>query len=674
MKYRLRHWRPLLICALCLCSAVGSAEEDAGLRSVFAEGAGCRALGLGDAGAALPDDGSVLFRNPGALGLLPRLEVQAGHSNLIGLGFGEQYFSITVPSWRWGVVALGYRHFGVGGIEERNEFNHLVADDLSDSEMQISLAYGKAFSGAWSLGGALKLRRQELAGLVGNGIGLDLGVFLKPARILGREEGLLRFFNLGIALRNAVEPAIKLDQVAVPDPGSLRIGLACVVPIGRGQRITGVVDLERVAEMSARLQAGLEYRIQMLSLRAGYLRDHMTAGVGLTWNDMTCDYTWEDNELEQVHRFGVNLHFGQTVSERRQAVLDAEDAALHRQLEETFNRRQRERIERLIAESEEAIDRRDFELALSTLSTVNALDPDNEKVTGLSALAHLARAELQEGQGKLASAEIEYRRSLTYAPGYQRALAGLARCQAESDRLAVRSEELRLRFSAAMDAFTEDRLIAASTIFAEILQTRPDDAEAAAMLVRIRQVIDQRIPVLLERAQDSIRAESFDRAEGHLDQVNAYDPAHPELERLRNSLAEARLAATQRRADATATSIPVEQVSPAPAKRELSTVDRRELADLYSRGQNAATAGRMDEALHYWELVWAKAPDYQQVAGYLLDEYLMRGMEVFAEGRLEDAVELWQQALRIDVADERALGYLARANEQLAHTREILND
>jgi Flp pilus assembly protein TadD len=59
------------------------------------------------------------------------------------------------------------------------------------------------------------------------------------------------------------------------------------------------------------------------------------------------------------------------------------------------------------------------------------------------------------------------------------------------------------------------------------------------------------------------------------------------------------------------------------------------------------------------------------VAEYLKREYLTRGMEHFAAGRVEEAMSHWQKALAIDPADERARGYMARAQTQVARMREL---
>jgi len=107
----------------------------------------------------------------------------------------------------------------------------------------------------------------------------------------------------------------------------------------------------------------------------------------------------------------------------------------------------------------------------------------------------------------------------------------------------------------------------------------------------------------------------------------------------------------------------------APAGPRLSD---REIEDLYQRGLAALRAQRDDDALRYLELVWSSRPDYREAAAYLKREYLTRGMEAFAAGRLDAAVELWQRVLRVDPNDERARGYLDRVQKQRERSREIL--
>ena len=93
---------------------------------------------------------------------------------------------------------------------------------------------------------------------------------------------------------------------------------------------------------------------------------------------------------------------------------------------------------------------------------------------------------------------------------------------------------------------------------------------------------------------------------------------------------------------------------------------------MYSRGVAAMKADRDEEAIQYFELVWSIDPKHQGAVEYLKREYLMRGMELFADGRLGEAVAVWEEALRVDPNDERVHGDLTRAREQIARTRQIL--
>ena len=115
-------------------------------------------------------------------------------------------------------------------------------------------------------------------------------------------------------------------------------------------------------------------------------------------------------------------------------------------------------------------------------------------------------------------------------------------------------------------------------------------------------------------------------------------------------------------------------VAIAPKPPALSKKKQKDLADLYKRGMTAMEEGRLDDALRYWELVWLGNPEYEGVADHLKREYLLRGLESFSRGSLDEAILLWEKALNVDPKDEKTIGYLARAREQLSRSREILGE
>jgi tetratricopeptide (TPR) repeat protein len=215
-----------------------------------------------------------------------------------------------------------------------------------------------------------------------------------------------------------------------------------------------------------------------------------------------------------------------------------------------------------------------------------------------------------------------------------------------------------------MDAFASDDLRTARQGFAAVLGETPEDTEAEAMLRRTEIAIGRRASQLLEGAQRSLRSGLPADAQTLLDQAARLDPDAPGLGAVRAALARAQQPPPTDRATA-----------PKRAERpSVSRLDDRELERLYSKGLAAYEQRRLDDAVRYWELVWSSRPGYREVNDLLKREYLTRGIEAFGAGRLEEAIAHWQKVLRIDPADERARGYLARAQKQMARSREILEE
>lgn len=96
-----------------------------------------------------------------------------------------------------------------------------------------------------------------------------------------------------------------------------------------------------------------------------------------------------------------------------------------------------------------------------------------------------------------------------------------------------------------------------------------------------------------------------------------------------------------------------------------------EMLRIYTEGLAAQKSGRYDLALDHWERVWAADPEFEDVADLLLKEYLVRGLESFAAGSLDDAITSWEKARRIRPESPRVQAYLARALEQRARTAPV---
>ncbi|MGH2570647.1 MAG: tetratricopeptide repeat protein, partial [bacterium] len=288
----------------------------------------------------------------------------------------------------------------------------------------------------------------------------------------------------------------------------------------------------------------------------------------------------------------------------------------------------------------------------------------------LATAALFEMAKLREAEGDFADALILYGKVLADDPSHRTAIEGRDRCRARSDERAERTARIGRFFSAALDAFASGDLASARARLREILELAPEDTEAATMLARTDAAIAVRVTDLLDRARRNLDRGLLADAEAALDEARGLGAASSALASLTAELGKAEEGMSAKAGWRRTTGDP----APSPKAPALSRKKRKEIEDLYRLGQEALDAGEHDDAMRYWELVWLADPSHQNVADYLKQEYLMRGLEAFSRGNLDRAIEQWEKALDVDPADEKTVGYLARAREQVTRAREILGE
>lgn len=656
--------------------SVAGALDDGGGRSVFAIGAGNRALGMGGAYCAIADDASGAIWNPGGLGWVERRQLALTQTSLYGLGFSEQYAGLVMPHHRYGTFAAVLRRFAVEGIEGRDDRGALLDDDLSDNELEIAFAYGRAVGPHLTCGASVKLQRQDLAGYSDGAIGLDLGLLARPLGMIsdGSHDGGLTF---GLAIRNAVAPRMRLDQDHVPDPTAVRAGLAWQRHLTSSVALLTSIDVERTRGMDRRLHAGAEASLfDVIALRAGSFAGCLTAGAGIRWQGVAVDYQYEDNQLGGISRLGVGLAFGPTIDESRQLAQARAAAAMQQRMDELLARRSREQAGELAVGAREALADGEWERALDLAGTLAVFQPDHAELVGLQVAAWRGKAAADKAAGDAASGIVCLSRALALAPADSVLSRELAEARRDDAERSERSQRARAAFDAAIDAFARDDLATAGEGFAAILAANPDDPAAGAMLSRTRDACDRRVGQLLADGLSDLAAGRTEAVAARLDEMRRLAPRSPAIAELEAQLAKRRAApvpaSRPEGSRAMATYAAPAPVAAAPAPQPARTAaEERELAALFARGVAAIDAGRHQDAVRYWELVWSAAPDYGNVAGHLAREYLAMGMEEYAGGNLNRAIENWQRALTLAPDDARARGYLARARDQLNRMQNL---
>ncbi|HET9234815.1 MAG TPA: PorV/PorQ family protein [Candidatus Eisenbacteria bacterium] len=652
----------LTVFAACLSVQIAFAAEDGGTRSPFAYGAGNRALSMGGAFTALADDPSAPLWNPGGLGFVPRRQVAATGASLYGLDMREAFAGVVLPDWRYGTLALTFRHLGVGGIEGRDDRNSITDPSLSNQQMELTFSYGRPIGKAISLGGSIKMEQQSLAGYGDAAFGLNVGALAYPGMLISPETDWLQRVGVGASLRNVFNSSLRLDQEAVTDPASLRLGTAYRHPFSGGRSAVVAIDFESGSSVPATVHAGLEVRLHPLfALRTGLTGGGYSAGAGINWKDFGFDYVFEDNQLGSVHRFGITVGFGHTVEESRLAALRSEEDRLAARLEQAFAEREAARVQELLDASETARNVGRYDEALEILNAAATLVPDHAVVRAHRMQCLREKAGYLETRGQFGEAALTYGRLQDLAPEDSVARDNVLRCREESARRAARSEAVQRIFTTSLDAFSSGDLVAARDGFRKILDMQPGDQEASAILALTEDTIEARVKDLLEKTTRLQQTGLLADAEASLTEAKRYGTS-PAIRRAEVSLESAKRSRTKPG---------VERGSAHATPRPRTPEAQRELEELYKHGMTAMQRGRADDALRYWELAASIDPGYQQLRDYLKREYLMRGLDAFAAGRLDEAVALWEKALRVDPSDETAKGYLNRARQQQNRAREI---
>lgn len=281
-------------------------KEDGGQPGGFlAAASSARPLAMGGAHTAVADDASAPFWNASGLAQIQRYDLVTYYSRLgsdANIGSG----AFALPTRRFGTFGLNVVGLRSGSFRRRDALNR----DLGEFENNASaylFSQARNFGAAWSGGYTLKAVRQEIAGFSDTGYGLDLGAMMRPHPL----------WQVGLAVQNAVQPALKLKSSTEKLPMEVRMG-------GRyapAPRLTLAADVSVLEDRSPELSLGTEWKVsEPLALRVGANDREISAGVGMTAGDLGVDYAFGfphasvvRTELGSSHRISFHMRFGTNV-------------------------------------------------------------------------------------------------------------------------------------------------------------------------------------------------------------------------------------------------------------------------------------------------------------------------------------------------------------------------
>jgi tetratricopeptide (TPR) repeat protein len=608
-----------------LAGPVAAQEGTGGTRSIFALGAGSRAIAMGGAFSAAGDDASVLLYNPAALALNRYTSVLATHARLFSgwSDAGYDFLGFVYPTVSAGAFGAGFMTAGTDGIRGFDEWSRETGE-LTYRESQAVIAYAYTlpwrYAGAVTAGSSVKMLSQRVGDYSDTGTGVDVGFVFRPRWV----EGL----SLGCNLQDIVGAEIKLVSVSEPVDRTIMIGAGYARAFGNGSAVLLAAQMDAPERGDSRFRAGAEYRFRgLFAVRAGYDGESLTAGVGVGWRGFGFDYGYMSREdAGSTHPLSLSARVGSSVDDRV-----------------------RRREERRLAEQERRI----------------------QQILSSRIAGHIAAAERFRVEGAPAKALDELKIALEYDPT-NRAVAdtiavverAILAAERERTRNAEKSALINQHFRLGLEYYGTGDYIRARTEWRSALEIDPENAQAAEYLGATEDKLGSLADQHRARALDLEQRGQLAAALGEWNMVRTIAPESAEAN-----------AAVQR------LTARVDELS----RDYLTAAKRLRVAELYEGAVKAFGEGRYPDAVRQIRELLGIDPNHAEARTLLrraerrmtpLDDaekaairsLYLEGMRHFTNGDYLKAVERWQRILEIDPDNESVLRNIEEASKRLRNS------
>ena len=336
-----------------------------GTAGIFDEGAGSRALAMGNAFTAVSDDSSAPFFNPAGLVYLPRQEMAFMHYPL--------YEGVLYNGAAYGQTVLGLGSIGAavcrvytGGITGYDA-DDFATEEFSYEEYRAVLSYAKKMNNGLAAGFSLTAVNLSMANTGSFGIGADAGLIYSP----------FDFLRLGLAVRNLMNPSLSLRSEKEDLPRVYTAGALFIIPAGPVET-RAAVDAAFSAESGVRMRAGLEAdAAKIFKLRCGYNDGAITFGGGAKIYGVAFDYAYVMNDyLGGLSRFTLSYEFGMDIAEQKAARRKELQKKVKELVEENLKEKERARAKKHYKTALSYYKRGKYSSALSRLEKAFEWDKD----------------------------------------------------------------------------------------------------------------------------------------------------------------------------------------------------------------------------------------------------------------------------------------------------------
>ena len=299
---------------------------------------GARATAMGGAFGATASDASALYWNPAGLAELPGRAASFETATWF-VGSTFNYAAVSTPT-PFGTVAVGVTSLSFDEMDVITEDTQApTGETFTAGSYAVSLGYARALTDRFSMGGTVKVVREQIAESAATGVAFDVGTlfetpfegvrlgasisnFGSKMQISGEDLNINFDPDPGQAGNNNSVPG-QISTDAFDLPLTMRVGLATELYERDGTRVSVAVDALSPSTADQHLNLGAEVGLLggLVQVRGGVQELFMdessrsfTLGGGIRYAfgglDLTADYAYEAAEyFDAVNRVAVGLRF-----------------------------------------------------------------------------------------------------------------------------------------------------------------------------------------------------------------------------------------------------------------------------------------------------------------------------------------------------------------------------
>jgi tetratricopeptide (TPR) repeat protein len=628
---RMKKTFPIIWCllfALFPAQRGNAQSEDGGVEGIFSFGTGADMVGRGQAGVARPSESSALYWNPAYLDRIAIANANFFHTSFLG-DTPYNFFSVSYPTLHIGTFAAGLFRISTGDIQGTDDYG-VRTEKFSYSQYEYLFSYGRkadfllegSFLEDSYLGLSLKVDNQQMFGESATGIGLDVG-YNQP---LDRLHSGLAGVDVGLVVRNAIAPSLRLSQASEDQTRQLAFGAARSFAIREGHKVTPFFDVVKHEKRVWREKVGAEYDyMSLLKLRAGINAEAFSFGMGVLYKSFGFDYALRNSDYMTSHLFSLSYTFGKTRQQMQEEEAERERKRIESEAQQRLEKQRTGEIEKRVAEAQRLTREGDFFAALGQWQGVLAWDEDNEQAL---AAIHDITEELHKQQ--------------------EEASTGMATKAA--------AKEL---FEAGIMSYTQKRYSDAISSWSRVLEIDPNHDLSREYILKASGEMESLIAQHTDRASALERGGDYPSALNELHTALRYDAGNGDIQK-RITLVENRIRSNDRFRRGLASYLSGDYDSAIADLRKALELNPGntmiseyiQLAESRKTGARTGVVGRSEIQ-----------PE--------MEKLYLEGVDLYLQGKYAEAVEAWRKVLEDDPNNTKVTRNIEEAEQRIEALRSL---